>query len=54
MINYLRMYVCMYATEIGCLFRAYILYDYCYARGHAMSQLVVPLRYKPEGRGFDP
>jgi hypothetical protein len=30
-------------------------YFACYfTRGHAVAQLVEALRYKPEGRGFDP
>jgi hypothetical protein len=45
-----RLYLTEYNKRRWRILHTYINFD----RGHAVSQLVEALRYKPEGRGFDP
>jgi hypothetical protein len=43
------------ATNQDFLYRSVLDYQllFSHKRGHAVTQLVEALRYKPEGRGFD-
>ena len=42
-----------FSTTVCCMCLRIWLYGHVALRGHAVVQLVVALRYKPEYRGFD-